>query len=205
MVGVTSTADRLLETGTRMLLQHGYRGTGLQDLLAASGVPKGSFYHHFDSKAAFVVAAIERYFAEQGRVLAAAVADPSGATPIERLRGYFTGLADGYEEAGWTTGCLLGTLGQELAASEEPVRERVAACFETWRNALADVLRTAQERGQIAAAGDVEALAGFLVDSWEGAVLQAKVQRSRAPLTRWDASVFDDLLQDGKTRRTHVR
>ncbi len=57
----TSTRDHLVEVGLELMRKHGYGATGLQEILQAAGVPKGSFYHHFDSKEEFTAAVVERY------------------------------------------------------------------------------------------------------------------------------------------------
>ena len=56
------TRTHLVDTGTRLFAERGYGGTGIQDILAAAEVPKGSFYHHFKSKEALTVALVDRIF-----------------------------------------------------------------------------------------------------------------------------------------------
>src|SRR3984957_11028955 len=62
----SSTRNRLIDVGLELMRRHGYGATGLQELLSAAGVPKGSFYHHFASKEEFTTAVIERYAALEG-------------------------------------------------------------------------------------------------------------------------------------------
>jgi TetR/AcrR family transcriptional repressor of nem operon len=57
------TKRRLLDVGLATLLERGYNATGIQDLLVATNVPKGSFYHHFGSKEDFALQVIDRYVA----------------------------------------------------------------------------------------------------------------------------------------------
>ena len=56
-----TTKDRLLDTGLMMLLERGYNHLGIQDVLTATAIPKGSFYHHFESKEDFALQVIDRY------------------------------------------------------------------------------------------------------------------------------------------------
>ena len=187
------TRDALLDLGTCLLLEAGYNATGVQAVLAAAGVPKGSFYYHFDTKEAFALEAVDRYFAVQSRVLTNAL---GGDGPwLERLERYFELLERDYETAGFRRGCLLGTLGQETAASNDALRARIATAFDRWREAMTDALRSAQRAGEVDDTLDPEKVAGFLVDAWEGAVLQAKVQRSARPLQRFRSIVFDGWLR----------
>ena len=56
-----STKQRLLEVGLPLLLEHGYNGLGVQAVLEAAGIPKGSFYHHFQDKQDFALQVIDQY------------------------------------------------------------------------------------------------------------------------------------------------
>jgi TetR/AcrR family transcriptional regulator, transcriptional repressor for nem operon len=188
-----NTRDALLDLGTCLLLEAGYNATGVQAVLAAASVPKGSFYYHFDTKEAFALEAVDRYFALQSRVLTSAL---GGDGPwLERLERYFELLERDYETADFRRGCLLGTLGQETAASNDALRARIATAFDRWREAMTDALRSAQRGGEVDDALDPEEIAGFLLDAWEGAVLQAKVQRSARPLQRFRSIVFEGWLR----------
>ena len=65
-----STKDRLVTAATRLFRQRGYDGTGLSEILAEAGVPKGSLYHHFpDGKADLACAAADWTAAEIVRVI----------------------------------------------------------------------------------------------------------------------------------------
>ena len=62
-----STKQRLIDIGLPMLLQHGYNDLGIQALLAATGIPKGSFYHHFRDKQDFALQVVDAYIARGPR------------------------------------------------------------------------------------------------------------------------------------------
>lgn len=65
-----TTKDRLIAAATRLFRQRGYDGTGLAEILAEAGVPKGSLYHHFpDGKADLACAAADWTAAEIVRVV----------------------------------------------------------------------------------------------------------------------------------------
>src|SRR5664279_1578513 len=53
--------ENLLNQGVALLMQQGYHGTGLQEILDAVQIPKGSFYNYFGSKENFGAAVIEHY------------------------------------------------------------------------------------------------------------------------------------------------
>lgn len=58
------TRQHLLDTGHRMMVVKGFTGVGLNEILQAASVPKGSFYHYFNSKEAFGEALLESYFSD---------------------------------------------------------------------------------------------------------------------------------------------
>ena len=55
------TKELLLTTATKLFMDQGYDATGIRDILSASGVSTGSFYHFFESKETIFEAVVERY------------------------------------------------------------------------------------------------------------------------------------------------
>ncbi len=56
------TRQHLLDTGHRIMAVKGFTGVGLNEILQAASVPKGSFYHYFKSKEQFWQSLLEDYF-----------------------------------------------------------------------------------------------------------------------------------------------
>jgi TetR/AcrR family transcriptional regulator, transcriptional repressor for nem operon len=56
-----STRERLVAASERLIVRQGYAGTTVDDVLAATGLTKGAFFHHFRSKAELAQAVLERY------------------------------------------------------------------------------------------------------------------------------------------------
>ncbi len=70
-----ATKQRLLDAGWAMLLEHGYNDLGIQALLAATGTPKGSFYHHFKDKQDFALQVVDEYMRQVHAGLDACLGD----------------------------------------------------------------------------------------------------------------------------------
>ncbi|HET6568188.1 MAG TPA: TetR family transcriptional regulator, partial [Rhodothermales bacterium] len=119
-----TTRQLLLETGLGMLLERGYNDLGIQDLLSATGIPRGSFYHHFKSKEDFALQVVDLYMVEVHAHLDAALLDRNNA-PLDRVRAFFEGVRDTYIAQG-NLGCLLGALGQELSGISEVFRLKIS-------------------------------------------------------------------------------
>jgi len=174
------TKQRLLAAGLRLMLEHGYNGLGIQQILTETDVPKGSFYHHFASKEDFALQIVDAYVADVHALLDATLADGRRA-PLDRVRNFFEQVREVYEAQGYL-GCLLGALGQELAGTSEVFRRKIDGCVATLARRLAVCLEEARTRGDLPATTNTIQMAEVLVDAWEGAALRTRLARSGQPL-----------------------
>jgi TetR/AcrR family transcriptional regulator, transcriptional repressor for nem operon len=188
-----STREHLIDVGVGLMHQNGYNATGLTDILKAAGVPKGSFYHHFGSKEDFAAAALERYGMREAEH-AAAVLNDTTTPPLKRLRRYFSDLRENYGQKAAIPGCMMGRFSLEIAEESPQLRKRISATFDHWQHTIAAVLRQAVAQNELPAGTDPESLAGFLLNSWEGALLRSQAQKNNAPLETFMRYVFDELL-----------
>lgn len=180
MQAMHATKQRLLDAGLPMLLEHGYNDLGIQALLEATDVPKGSFYHHFEDKEDFALQVVEQYMRGIHSSLGACLGD-AAQPPLERVHRFFQTTQEHYRHEGYL-GCLLGGLGQELSAVSDVFRSRIEECFSEIIEQLAVCLEEASRNGDIAADADPGHLASLLVDCWEGAALRSRLRREAAPL-----------------------
>ncbi len=176
-----ATKQRLLDSGQAMLLKHGYHDLGIQALLAATGIPRGSFYHHFKDKGDFALQVIDQYMEQVHSGLDTTLGD-RGRAPLERVRRFFELTRQSYRREGYL-GCLLGGLGQELSGVSEVFRRKIESCFAAIASRIAVCLEEARQRGDIPAGSNPRRMASLLVDCWEGAALRSRLRGTAAPLT----------------------
>ena len=196
-----STREHLLDVGVELMHQNGYNATGLTDLLKTADVPKGSFYHYFGSKEDFAAAALERYGMRE-REHAAAILNDATVPPLKRLRRYFSDLARIYGQKGAISGCMMGRFSLEIAEVSPLLRKQISATFDHWQHTIAMVIQQAVAEGELPAGTDAELLAGFLLNSWEGALLRSQAEKSDAPLEIFLRYALDALAQEPKPK-TH--
>lgn len=175
-----STKQRLIQAGLKLLLEQGYNDLGIQELLAATGTPKGSFYHHFRDKEDFALQVLDAYMTQVHAGLDACLKD-AALEPLLRVRRFFEMTMQAYEKEGYL-GCLIGGLGQELSGISETFRRKIEECFSAIAERMADCLAEAQKAGDIPADCDVRHMADLLVNCWEGAALRSRLRRNPAPL-----------------------
>jgi TetR/AcrR family transcriptional regulator, transcriptional repressor for nem operon len=188
-----STREHLIDVGLDLMHQHGYQATGVMEILNAANVPKGSFYHHFGSKEDFAAAALEKYVARAAEH-SAAVFNDSKTPPLRRLKRYFSDLIKVAGQSGPIPGCMMGRFTLEIAAESPQLRKRISTSFAHWQHVIAKVVEQAVTQKELPADTDPESLAGFLLNSWEGALLRSQAEKSDAPLETFMLYVFDELL-----------
>jgi TetR/AcrR family transcriptional regulator, transcriptional repressor for nem operon len=192
-----SVRDQLIESAVEVFHARGFNGCSVQDIVEAAGVPKGSFYNHFDSKEALGVEVVRAYTALVGAyVVEAGAADilSGDGTPLERIRAYFEAVIEQNASCGVRKGCLLGNFATELAPHSSDIAKAVTDALDNWSAAIAQVLAQAQEAGELSKDADVDALARYLVDGYEGAAARAKLIGDRAPMDEFIRTTFDFLL-----------
>lgn len=163
-----------------MLLRHGYGDLGIAALLEATGIPKGSFYHHFASKEDFGLQVIDLYMKQAHAGLDECLGDRT-RPPLERVRRFFELTEQKYRSEGYL-GCLLGGLGQELSGVSETFRRKVEECFREIAHRIAGCLEEAIREGALPKGTDAKRMAELLVNCWEGAALRTRLRTDPAPL-----------------------
>jgi TetR/AcrR family transcriptional regulator, transcriptional repressor for nem operon len=181
MEQVKPTKQRLIEAGLRLLLEHGYNSLGIQALLNATGLPKGSFYHHFKDKQDFALQVTDAYITGVHGVLDACLMD-TRKPPLARVRSFFEFVMQKYRDEGYL-GCLMGGLGQELSGTSDVFRQKIEWCFLSISERIASCFEEAKARGDIPSTSDPKQMADLLVDCWEGAALRSRLRKNPLSLT----------------------
>jgi TetR/AcrR family transcriptional repressor of nem operon len=191
---VRNTREHLLQVGLRRIHALGYTATGVKEILDEAGVPKGSFYHHFASKEAFAKEVVNLYVRGENERAERTLRDGKAA-PLKRLRRYFEELMAIYGPAASVSGCMLANLSLEMADHSDSIQSLLHVSFSNWQTAIADILQEAIDRGELAKSSKPQELASFLLNSYEGALLRSKADRSSKPLENFLHFAFNVLLK----------
>jgi TetR/AcrR family transcriptional repressor of nem operon len=179
----TSTArDRLISSACQLVHAGSYAATSVDDLCAAAGVNKGSFYHFFPTKHDLVLAAVDQQWARaQTEILEPAFA--RDVSPPQRFARFFRLAAD-RQRGEVVRGCPFGNLAAEVGTLEPSVRDRVATVFDGYLGYFVAGLQDAAEAGLLEPA-EVEPTAATVLACFQGALLVAK--------TRNDPSLIEHI------------
>jgi TetR/AcrR family transcriptional repressor of nem operon len=182
--GDRDTKAELIRSGLEHLTENGFASSGIDKILKAVGVPKGSFYFYFSSKEVFGLAVLESYATYFENKLDNYLLDPS-FPPLERIHNFVDDAKKGMSRHEFKRGCLVGNLGQEVDSLPDSFRGRLIEIFESWQIRLSQCLQEAQENGELSQTMDSDRLAEFFWTGWEGAVSRAKLEKSVCPLDNY--------------------
>ncbi len=189
-----NTRDRIIETGAEIIHRKGFNHTGIQEILNAASVPKGSFYNYFKSKDEFGLQIID-YFSERFKQIAKETLEDTRISPLSRIYAFLTALMEYFESQNYAGGCPIGNLAQEMGDLSPIFREKLGEAIDRMIDAYKHVLAAAQNDGKISKSLDIQDTAAFIVAGWHGAIIQMKLTQSLAPLKNHRRFVFDHILK----------
>ncbi len=168
---------RLIEAAKDVIYANSYEAVSVDELCAAAGVNKSSFYHFFSSKQDLVLVALEsqwQWF--EDTFLKPTFSDD--LPPQERIVRFFDVMMEGQkaqkQREGHMRGCPLGNLTLEMSTQDELIRARLQQFFQEWLSYFERMLSEAKEQGIVPATLDIQVTAQALLAYFEGVVLLAK-------------------------------
>ena len=184
----------LLETGLSLFELKGFNATGIQEIATIAGIPKGSFYNYFGSKEDFGVEII-RFYAEthieQWKKLLEAEEKEDSYLALSTV---FVQIAAKYECADPRKGCLLGNLAAEISEVSDECRMALQTAVGEFKEVLRKRLLIGQQTGKVRTDLPVESLADLVWNSWQGSLLQMKIEKSVEPVKNTVEILFGKML-----------
>jgi len=168
--------EAIVDAAVRLFRRRGYGATGLNDIVDASGAPKGSLYYYFPhGKPSIAEAAV----AEAGRRVAATLGEvaATASSTAELLEAHARLLAGWMSKSGYRDGCPITTVLLELAPADRAVTK-------AGRDAYAERIAIVRQRLLDDGVPPPRAatLAVLCTSALQGALVQARVERSGRPL-----------------------
>ena len=176
----SSTRKEIVRKGAALIHAQGFSDTGIQQVLDAAGVPKGSFYYYFKSKEDFGLAVIDHFTATIGEIFSRYLVDLK-APPLKRLEMLFAHYEKVFEKSNFALGCPIGNLSLELADTSERLRAHLDAVIKNLITRIEACLHEAHADQSISADLDTGDAARFIFHAFEGAILHMKVERNIEP------------------------
>jgi TetR/AcrR family transcriptional repressor of nem operon len=183
-----STRNVVLNAGSKLFIERGFSACGVQDITDAAGVPKGSFYNHFKSKEALAAEVL----AEYGKgTTDRSILSNGKLPPLTRLKKHFAALNDHFSQC--HDGCLVGKFMAEVSEDTPQIRSELLKVLTLWGEQISAVIAEGQQQGSIRSDLKASELANFLIDSYEGAILRTRVEKTPAALKAFVKVVFSSI------------
>ena len=176
MAEVPEKKRRLIDATMRLILRQGFSATTVDQVCAEAGVTKGSFFHYFSSKEQIGGAALDAWAGKWLDIVSAAGFDQI-ADPLDRIDRLFDVMIETYIHPGVVTGCLIGTVAQELAASNRKLGDPCEGYLAGWVEIVSRMLSDAKDAHPPKIDFDPDSVADLILGLVQGTLLVAKTRQ----------------------------
>ncbi|WP_046502561.1 TetR/AcrR family transcriptional regulator [Streptomyces odonnellii] len=185
-----ATRGRIVTAAAELMFERGVAGTSLEDVQKAAGVSPSQVYHYFGDKGALVRAVIA---VTTDAVLDAQEPLLSRLDSLEALRAWRDFVVALQAGRGCAGGCPIGSLGSELAETDQAAREDVAAGFARWGQSIHDGLQAMYDRGELRRDADPGQLALATLAALQGGLLLTQIRRDTVALEAGLDAMLDHI------------
>jgi TetR/AcrR family transcriptional regulator, transcriptional repressor for nem operon len=173
----TNTREEIIRKGAELIHAQGFNATGLQQILQAAGIPKGSFYFYFKSKEDFGLEIIDYFNTTINGIFKLYLGD-TNIPPMKRMEKLFDFFEATFQKKDSACGCPIGNLALELADTNERLRLHLEGAIETMIAQIELCLKEAKRDKLLPAGLNTADTARFIFHGFEGAVLHMKVTKN---------------------------
>ncbi|MDU5779349.1 MAG: TetR/AcrR family transcriptional regulator [Pantoea sp.] len=185
----TFDRDAALDKALTLFWTHGYEGTSLSDLVAATGAKAPTLYAEFENKEGLFRAAMERYIERFSAERNAALQDESKSV-AEAIEGWFRATAACFTNCDTPAGCFFICTSTALSSSSSEIAHMLRQQHDAQQQTLLDFLTARQQRGDIPAQVDILSLARYLACMLQGMSVRAREGAPKADLD----NIIDTLM-----------
>lgn len=183
--------NQVLRKAREQFWNQGYTATSLDDLMAATGLGKGSLYGAFGDKRQLFLRTLDDYRDEQLSGVRQILTGPG--TGLERLSHLLDGAAHGYANDAQRRGCFLAGSTSELHGQDSEVTARARTTYQEIQNLLAACVKDAQEEGDLAVDVSPEEVGNLLLAVLQGIEFLAKTDMDASALIEIGRSALANL------------
>ncbi|MCP4670491.1 MAG: TetR family transcriptional regulator [Desulfobacula sp.] len=184
--------QKIIQTGAEIIHRKGYNHTGIQEILTAAGVPKGSFYFYFNNKEDFGLHVID-FFNNMLLGMVEPVLNDRDISPLRRLENLFDFFIETFKTLDYTCGCPIGNLSQEMGDLSPAFSAKLTEAVKLLVNMYKNILDEALHQNLINKNINTEETADFIVSSWHGALIRMKIVKGVEPLELHKRFILNSL------------
>ncbi|MDA3915895.1 MAG: TetR/AcrR family transcriptional regulator [Deltaproteobacteria bacterium] len=186
------TKQKIIQAGAKIIHRKGYNHTGIQEVLKAAGVPKGSFYFYFNNKEDFGLHVID-FFNNMLLGMVEPVISDKNISPVRRLENLFDLFIEIFQTLDYTCGCPIGNLSQEMGDLSPAFSAKLTDAVKLMVEMYKDILDEAKDQNLINKHITTKETADFIVSSWHGALIRMKIVKGIKPLELHKRFILNSL------------
>jgi len=167
---MSSKKQEIIRIAREVIHLKGYQATSVSDIMAATNIGKGQFYHYFQSKHDLGLAVVEDLVKDWEGQLIIGILNTSD-DPVTKLNRMLQWAETSHAEMEIKYGCAMGNLAIEMSAQDEEFRVKIKEFFNHWVNSVADILTEMIEDHQLDESINPKKNAESIVAMIEGGIL----------------------------------
>ena len=182
-----STRDRILSVAESIVLNNGFSGTSIEDIIKKAAITKGGFFYHFSGKKDLARALVERYLEQDNRIFEDLfyAADQDSSDPLAQLLGFLYRFADMVENLDEThPGCLVAGFTYESQQLDDEIQDLIKQGVLVWRKLFQLRLERTLEHYPMKTDISVTAVADMFTSCVEGGIILSRIFKSNESLVQ---------------------
>ena len=188
-MGGINKRDHLIQTGQEQIWSKGYDLCSIKDITTAAGLPKGSFYHYFESKEKFALEAMNQYIDTQQEQLA------STSHTLSTLEALLDARIASIINIHFARECYMSVMCHAFSDQDENFRTSIITAINRSNDTMKSLLASLKQAKLIREELDLDELLEFIDFGWRGARLKARMLQSGTPLLIFKKYLFQFILK----------
>jgi TetR/AcrR family transcriptional repressor of nem operon len=184
--------EDILDAGIEILRTKGYNRTGIDDILRASNIPKGSFYNFFNTKEDYGIQVLRRYTDVQFEHINKFFKDES-LSALDRLKNFYKWAIQGNIDEECKKGCLIGNITQEMGGQSDSLSFTADESLKKIVGLIINCIEEGQRQEEIRNDYNATELGNFVHNSFYGALMRSKAGRDSSHFDIFWKMIFEYL------------
>ena len=189
-VGGKNKRAHILKTGQELIWSKGYDLCSVKDITQSAGLPKGSFYHYFESKEKFALEAMNSFIDTFKEEI------PGDKRTISSLKQLLDIRIDSIIKINYARECYMSVMCHAYSEQEDAFRIEVLDAIDRSNEAISELLKSLKSQHLINPKLNLNELIEFIDFTWRGARLKARILKSDKPLKIFKKYLFNYILKE---------
>ncbi|MGN7986329.1 TetR/AcrR family transcriptional regulator [Pedobacter sp. 22226] len=190
--------ERILAAGIDLFSTRSYHQTGIREITKQVEMPTGSFHYYFKNKEDFSAEVLNHFFKTEILPSFSEITRNPVLNPKQKIMAYFSSRINRYTKSStdsdtmWS--CIMGNLGQDVAAQSEIIAAQLQKLTSDHLvPGLQKLIEQGQKEASIKCTIDAKVLASMIFNTYEGSMIQRKIERNDQPLRQF-LNFIENLL-----------